>query len=80
MQILAEALKEVYVLKLGNVIFMDIENLVKEFENKDLTNEEKKTGVLAAFKLIGYDIADGAIKIGIDLAVMWIKAFLPPVV
>lgn len=77
MKIVAEALKAAYTLQLGNVIFMDIENLVKEFEDKTLSNEEKKAGVLADFKLIGYDIADGIIKIGIDLACMWIKANLP---
>lgn len=76
MKILAFALKELYTLHIGKVIFTDLCNLIKDIDNHDLTKAEKKAKVLADFKLIGYDIEDGIIKIGIDIAVFYLKLFI----
>jgi hypothetical protein len=74
MKILAEALKSVYELQVGKVIFMDITKMVEDIDNHDLTNEEKKAKVTSDFKLIGYDIADEIIHIGIYVAKIYLRS------
>lgn len=59
---------------LGSNVFARIKGVVERQNDKDLSGVEKRHAAISEIKTIGLEIATWAINVGIELAVVYLRA------
>lgn len=58
----------------GGDIFKRLINIIKRQQDKSITGPQKRQAAFDEVKIIGVEITDWAINLGIELAVAWVRS------
>jgi hypothetical protein len=58
---------------IGGDVFSRLLGIIKRQQNNSLTGPEKRHAAFEEVKIIGLEMADWAINLGIELAVAWVR-------
>jgi len=58
----------------GGVPFESMKRIVRDVNNEALTGAEKRNTVFTEFTMLGYELAEWMVNLGIELAVAWLKS------
>jgi hypothetical protein len=59
---------------MGGDVFSRLINIIKRQQDKSITGHEKRQAAFEEVKIIGIEITDWAINLGIELAVAWVRS------
>jgi hypothetical protein len=71
--LLAQAIQFLANLILGSDTFTRIIGVIQRWDAKEISNAEKRGGVLAEFEIIGLHLAESLANLGLELAVSYLK-------
>lgn len=60
----------------GQRLWFDLKDCVSVAEQSGLSGKEKKAMAVERLKTLGWDLAEGLIETGIQLAWLWLQAYL----
>lgn len=72
--VIAQAIRLVASLLIGSEVFERILGTVERWAEKEISGAEKRKGVLAELEVIGLQLTESLARLGIELAVTFLKS------